>query len=155
MLGKALVLTAGHSSPVRVCRHIPLVYSFGMLKGFKEFISRGNVIDLAVGVIIGVAFAGIVDSLSKDIITPVIGLLGGQPDFSAIKPYGIGIGNFINAVISFLIKAAGLYFLIVLPFSRFGKRLATTAPPSAQEVLLAKILTVLERRSPAGDTSVV
>jgi large conductance mechanosensitive channel len=98
-----------------------------MLKGFKDFISRGNVIDLAVGVIIGAAFAGIVDSLSKDIITPIIGLVGGQPDFSAIKPYGIGIGNFLNAVISFLIKAAGLYFLIVLPFSRFANRLVTTA----------------------------
>jgi large conductance mechanosensitive channel len=122
-----------------------------MLKGFKEFISRGNVIDLAVGVIIGAAFAGIVDSLSKDIITPIIGLLGGQPDFSAIKPYGIGIGNFVNAVISFLIKAAGLYFLIVLPFSRFANRLVTSAPTPAQELLLAKILAVLERRTPATD----
>src|SRR4051812_19051503 len=126
-----------------------------MLKGFKEFISRGNVIDLAVGVIIGVAFAGIIDSLSKDIITPIIGLLGGQPDFSAIKPYGIGIGNFINAVISFLIKAAGLYFLIVLPFSRFGNRLVAAAPLPAQEVLLAKILAVLERRTTADGKTVV
>ncbi|MFL6416077.1 MAG: large conductance mechanosensitive channel protein MscL [Bryobacteraceae bacterium] len=126
-----------------------------MLKGFKEFISRGNVIDLAVGVIIGVAFAGIIDSLSKDIITPIIGLLGGQPDFSAIKPYGIGIGNFINAVISFLIKAAGLYFLIVLPFSRFGNRLVAAAPPPAQEVLLAKILAVLERRTTADGKTVI
>ena len=132
-----------------------LVYPFGMLKGFKDFISRGNVIDLAVGVIIGAAFAGIVDSLSKDIITPIIGLVGGQPDFSAIKPYGIGIGNFLNAVISFLIKAAGLYFLIVLPFSRFATKLVTTAPPPAQEVLLAKILTVLERRTATGDKAIV
>src|SRR5436305_1682661 len=124
-----------------------LVYPFGMLKGFKDFISRGNVIDLAVGVIIGAAFAGIVDSLSKDIITPSIGAIGGQSDFSAIKPYGIGIGNFLNAVISFLIKATGLYFLIVLPFSRFATRLTVQAPPNSQEVLLAKILTVLERRT--------
>ena len=56
-----------------------------MLKGFRDFIARGNVIDLAVGVIIGAAFGGIVDSLTKDLITPLIGLLGGQPDFSAIK----------------------------------------------------------------------
>jgi len=132
-----------------------LVYSFGMLKGFKEFISRGNVIDLAVGVIIGAAFAGIVDSLSKDIITPIIGLVGGQPDFSAIKPYGIGIGNFLNAVISFLIKAAGLYFLIVLPFSRFANRLVTTAATPAQEVLLAKILSVLERRTAPDGKAIV
>jgi large conductance mechanosensitive channel len=126
-----------------------------MLKGFKEFISRGNVIDLAVGVIIGAAFAGIVDSLSKDIITPIIGLVGGQPDFSAIKPYGIGLGNFINAVISFLIKAAGLYFLIVLPFSRFANRLVTAAPPVAQEILLAKILSVLERRTVPDGKAIV
>ncbi len=131
------------------------MYSFGMLKGFKDFISRGNVIDLAVGVIIGAAFAGIVDSLSKDIITPIIGLVGGQPDFSAIKPYGIGIGNFLNAVISFLIKAAGLYFLIVLPFSRFASRLVAAAPPTGQEVLLAKILAVLERRPAVGEKSLV
>src|SRR5436305_12973672 len=109
-----------------------LVYPFGMLKGFKDFISRGNVIDLAVGVIIGAAFAGIVDSLSKDIITPIIGLAGGQPDFSAIKPYGIGIGNFLNAVISFLIKASGLYFLFVLSFSRIAYRLSYQAPPISQ-----------------------
>jgi large conductance mechanosensitive channel len=114
-----------------------------MLKGFKQFISRGNVIDLAVGVIIGVAFAAVVDSLSKDIITPIIGLLGGQPDFSAIKPFGIGIGNFLNAVVSFLIKAAGLYFLIVVPFNRFHKRTPPPAPapppPSATERLLTDI----------------
>jgi large conductance mechanosensitive channel len=114
-----------------------------MLKGFKQFISRGNVIDLAVGVIIGVAFAAVVDSLSKDIITPIIGLLGGQPDFSAIKPFGIGIGNFLNAVVSFLIKAAGLYFLIVVPFNRFHKRTPPPAPapppPSTTEKLLTEI----------------
>jgi large conductance mechanosensitive channel len=132
-----------------------LVYSLGMLKGFKDFISRGNVIDLAVGVIIGAAFAGIVDSLSKDIITPIIGLVGGQPDFSAIKPYGIGLGNFVNAVISFLIKAAGLYFLIVLPFSRFASRLVAAAPPTGQEVLLAKILEVLERKTPPTGKAIV
>lgn len=113
-----------------------------LLTGFKNFISRGNVIDLAVGVIIGAAFGAIVDSLTKDIITPIIGLAGGQPDFSAIKPFGVGIGNFINAIISFVIKAAGLYFLIVLPFSRFASKLAP--PPSGQEILLAKILKAIE-----------
>ena len=113
-----------------------------MFKGFRAFISRGNVVDLAVGVILGVAFGAIVDSLTKDIITPIIGLFGGQPDFSAIRPYGIGIGNFINAVISFLIKAAGLYFLIVLPFGRFASKLAP--PPTPSEVLLSKILVAIE-----------
>ena len=120
-----------------------------VLKGFKAFISRGNVVDLAVGVVMGVAFSAIVDSLSKDIIGPIIGMMGGQPDFSSFKPFGIGIGNFINAVIAFLIKAAGLYFLIVLPFNRFAKRLA--AAPTVSEALLADIRDTLQTRlSPAS-----
>lgn len=118
-----------------------------VLRGFKDFISRGNVIDLAVGVIIGAAFGGIVDSLTKDIISPIIGLAGGQPDFSAIKPYGVGLGNFMNAVVNFLIKAAGLYFLIVLPFGRFASRLAM--PPTPSEVLLAQILKMMQERPAA------
>ena len=118
-----------------------------MLKGFRNFVARGNVIDLAVGVIIGAAFAGIVDSLSTDIITPVIGKLGGQPDFSDFKPGGIGIGNFINAIISFLIKAAGLYFLIVLPFNRFAARLAPVPVVTPSEKLLADIRDILSRNA--------
>ncbi len=121
-----------------------------MLKGFREFIARGNVIDLAVGVIIGVAFSGIVDSLVKDIVTPVLGLLGGQPDFSALKIGPVGVGNFINAVISFLIKAAGLYFLVVLPFNRLATRLAAAAPappPPLSETLLREIRDLLQKRA--------
>jgi len=102
-----------------------------MLKGFRDFIARGNVIDLAVGVIIGAAFSGIVDSLTKDVITPLIGLLGGEPDFSALKLGPVSIGNFINAILSFLIKAAGLYFLVLLPFTRFAARMAAAPPPPA------------------------
>ena len=67
-----------------------------MLKGFKDFIARGNIVDLATAVIIGVAFGAIVDSLVKDVITPVIGMLGGQPDFSAIRIGAVNIGNFIT-----------------------------------------------------------
>lgn len=115
-----------------------------MLKGFRDFIARGNVIDLAVGVIIGAAFSAIVDSLVKDLITPVIGMAGGQPDFSAIRIGSIGIGNFVNALISFLIKAAGLYFLIVLPFNRLAERLA--AAPTAQEQILIEIRELLRTR---------
>jgi large conductance mechanosensitive channel len=70
-----------------------------MLKGFRDFITRGNVIDLAVGVIIGAAFGAIVDSLVKDLITPIMGLIFGQPDFSAVKLGPIAIGNFINALV--------------------------------------------------------
>lgn len=114
-----------------------------MFKGFRIFIARGNVIDLAVAVIIGVAFGGIVDSLVKDIITPVIGLLGGQPDFSALKAGPVAVGNFINAVLAFVIKAAGLYFLIVLPFGRLVARMPVAAPPNPQEVLLREIRDLL------------
>jgi large conductance mechanosensitive channel len=117
-----------------------------MLKGFRDFIARGNVIDLAVGVIIGAAFSGIVDSLVKDIITPIIGMVGGQPDFSAIKMGSVTLGNFINAIVAFLIKAAGLYFLIVLPFNRLAARMAAAAPPSPTEVLLREIRDLLAQR---------
>ena len=115
-----------------------------MLKGFRDFIARGNVIDLAVGVIIGAAFGSIVDSLVKDIITPIIGMLGGQPDFSAVRIGGIGIGNFVNAVISFLLKAAGLYLLIVVPFNRFTAHLAAPATPT--ESLLKEIRDLLQQQ---------
>lgn len=121
-----------------------------MFKGFRDFIARGNIVDLASAVIIGVAFGAIVDSLVKDIITPVIGMLGGQPDFSSLKIGSIGIGNFLNAVISFLIKAAALYFLIVVPFNRFAKKLVAAAPPPApatqSELYLKEIRDLLAKR---------
>jgi large conductance mechanosensitive channel len=121
-----------------------------MLKGFRDFIARGNVVDLAVGVIIGAAFSGIVDSLVKDIVTPFLGLLGGQPDFSAWQVGPVNIGNFLNAVLSFLIKAAGLYFLIILPFNKLAARLRAEppppAPPTQTELLLAEIRDLLRKR---------
>jgi len=117
-----------------------------MLSGFRSFIARGNVIDLAVGVIIGAAFGGIVDSLTKDVITPIIGLLGGQPDFSAFKAGPVGLGNFVNTIVNFLIKAAGLYFLIVLPFNRYAARLVAAAPPSPSESYLKEIRDLLAAR---------
>ena len=117
-----------------------------MLRGFRDFIARGNVIDLAVGVIIGAAFGAIVDSLVQDVITPLIGLVGGQPDFSAIRLGPIGVGNFINALVAFLIKAAGLYFLIVIPFNRLAASMAKVAPPSPQEVLLTEIRDLLQKK---------
>jgi large conductance mechanosensitive channel len=116
-----------------------------MLQGFKKFVARGNVIDLAVGVIIGASVGEIVNSLVRDIITPLIGMMGGQPDFSAIKVGAIGIGSFINNVISFLIKAAALYFFIVVPFNRFASKL--TPPPSPTETLLGEIRDTLKGRA--------
>lgn len=121
-----------------------------MLKGFRDFIARGNVVELAAAVILGVAFNGIVDSLVKDIVTPLVGLLGGQPDFSALYLGPVAIGNFINAVISFVIKAAGVYFLIVMPFSRLAARMAAAppppAPPSPTETLLREIRDLLAQQ---------
>lgn len=122
-----------------------------MLRGFRDFVARGNVIDLAVGVIIGAAFGAIVDSLVKDLITPLIGLIGGQPDFSSIKIGPVTLGNFLNALLSFLIKAAGLYFLIVLPFNRIAARFSAAPPPS--EAYLREIRDLLVAQKKAGSAS--
>lgn len=93
-----------------------------MLKGFRDFILRGNVVDLAVAVVIGAAFSGIVNALVKDLITPLIGAIGGQPDFSnltfTINNSEFLIGAFINSLISFLIISAVIYFLVVLPINK-------------------------------------
>jgi len=119
-----------------------------MLKGFKDFIMRGNVMDLAVAVIIGGAFGAIVNSLVKDVITPAIGAIGGQPDFSAIKLGPILIGNFLNAVVSFLFIATALYFFLVVPFNRFSKKQEAAPPPAPPEdvVLLKQIRDLLAKR---------
>ncbi len=83
-----------------------------MLKEFKEFALKGNVVDLAIGVIIGSAFGSIVSSVVEDILTPIIGAIFGQPDFSGIKAGPVMIGNFINAVINFLIIALCLFAVV-------------------------------------------
>jgi large conductance mechanosensitive channel len=112
-----------------------------MIDGFKNFLLRGNVVDLAVGVIIGAAFGAIVDSLVKDVITPIIGLIGGTPDFSSIKLGAINIGNFINALVAFLIKAAALYFIVVVPMSRAMALMKK--PESAPVVAIAEDVKLL------------
>ena len=113
-----------------------------MLEGFKNFILRGNIVDLAVAVIIGAAFGAVVDSFVKDLITPLIGLIGGQPDFSSIAigakevvkngqttfEGGVRIGSFLNAIIAFLIKAAAVYFLVVIPITRLMALINKPAP---------------------------
>ncbi len=118
-----------------------------MLKGFREFLMRGNAIDLSVGVIVGAAFGAIVDSLSKDIITPIVALFVGEPDFSGIRLGPLGIGTFINSVINFIIKAAALYFLIVVPFMRIAQRFAPAAAgPTPTESYLKEIRDLLSKR---------
>jgi large conductance mechanosensitive channel len=123
-----------------------------MIKGFRDFIMRGNVIDLAVGVIMGAAFGAIVNSLVADIITPIIGMIFGAPDFSAIKLGAINVGNFINVVVSFLFTAIGVYFFIVTPINQLKKmttrqqEAAPPPPPPRQEVLLEEIRNLLAKQ---------
>jgi len=103
-----------------------------MLKGFRDFILRGNVVDLAVAVILGVAFNSIVTSLVNDVLNPLIDATIGRPDFSGVVlNVGSGhikIGNFFNAAISFLIVASVVYFAIVLPINHLLSKLKKPAP---------------------------
>lgn len=123
-----------------------------MFRGFRDFILRGNVVDLAVAVIIGAAFTQVVNSMVSDIITPLIGLLGSTPDFSALKLGPLAIGKFINAVLSFLIVAAVVYFIVVVPMNKLAeKRKAegkeTPTAPSEDVKLLREILEELKKKS--------
>jgi large conductance mechanosensitive channel len=79
----------------------------------------------------------------KDLITPLLGLVGGSPDFSALKLGPVAIGNFVNAIIAFLLKAAGLYFLIVVPYTHFAAKKAAAEPPP-EVVLLTEIRDLLK-----------
>lgn len=102
------------------------------LKDFKTFILRGNVVDLAVGIIIGAAFGAVVTALVKDLITPLIAAIGGQRDFSGIY-FSINnskfmIGDFINAIVSFLIIAAVVFFFVVRPVNMLMARRKTELP---------------------------
>jgi large conductance mechanosensitive channel len=105
-----------------------------MMKGFRDFILRGNVVDLAVAVILGAAFNGIVASLVGDVLNPMIAATIGKPDFSSVilNIHGghIKVGNFLNAAISFLIIASVVYFAIVLPLNALMSRLNKPAPAS-------------------------
>jgi large conductance mechanosensitive channel len=135
-----------------------------MFKEFKEFAMRGNVIDLAVGVVIGAAFGKIVTSLVEQIIMPPIGLLTGGIDFSQMKwvlkpadntdpahkiaEVAIGYGNFINTLIQFLIIAFAI-FLVVKAINKLTRREeAAPAPPAADVVLLTEIRDLLKAQNP-------
>ena len=104
------------------------------MKGFKQFLLRGNVIDLAVAVVIGAAFGAVVTALVKDLITPLIAAIVGKPDFSGIFFTVNGskfmMGDFINATVSFLLISAAVYFFVVLPVNTIMSRLKRgQAPP--------------------------
>jgi large conductance mechanosensitive channel len=98
-----------------------------MLKGFRQFLLRGNVVDLAVAVVMGGAFGALVTALVKDLITPLIAAIVGKPDFSAIgfriNGSQFPIGDFINALVSFLLIATAVYFFIVVPLNAFMERM--------------------------------
>ncbi len=104
------------------------------MKGFKQFIMRGNVLDLAVAVVMGAAFGAVVTALVKDLLTPLIAAIVGKPDFSAIQ-FEVNaskflIGDFINALISFILIAAAVYFFVILPMNALMARMRRgEAPP--------------------------
>jgi large conductance mechanosensitive channel len=121
-----------------------------MLNGFREFILRGNVVDLAVAVVTGAAFGALVTSFTADILTPLLGLVG-VPDFSELTlttPGGavIAYGNFLNALVSFLLVAAAIYFFVVSPLNALEARrqrgaestpTTKTCPECASEIPMA------------------
>ena len=124
-----------------------------MLKGFRDFLMRGNVVDLAVAVIIGAAFGGVVSAFADDFIGGIIGAIGGSPDFGSagaeVNGSKIIWGSTITALINFLIVAAVIYFVIVVPMTRFQERMrrgdadAPTPAPSDEARLLTEIRDLL------------
>jgi large conductance mechanosensitive channel len=105
-----------------------------MLSGFKKFILRGNVVDMAVGVVIGAAFGGVVTALTTDLLTPLIAAIVGKPDFSSLQFTINGnlfpIGHFVNAIVSFLLIAAAIYFFVVTPVNALVARMHKEPAPA-------------------------
>lgn len=108
-----------------------------MFKGFREFVLRGNVVDLAVGVVIGAAFGAVVSAFVKDLLTPLIAAIAGKPDFSAFYAELHGAkflyGDFLNVLISFLLIAAAVYYFVVLPVNALNTRFTKQALPDKKK----------------------
>jgi large conductance mechanosensitive channel len=108
-----------------------------MLKGFKEFIARGNVVDLAIAVVIGAAFGALVASFVADLVTPLIAAIFGKQDFSdlyfTINGSRFTYDNFINALISFLLVAIAVYFVVVAPMNHWRQRKAAGQDPTTRK----------------------
>jgi large conductance mechanosensitive channel len=126
-----------------------------MVKGFREFILRGNVVDLAVGIVIGGAFAKIVDALIKGFITPVIAAIFGKPSLDDVGTFTINnaqfsIGIILTAIINFVLVAAAIYFFVVIPVnklrSRFEKPIEEQLAGPTEVELLAEIRDALQAR---------
>jgi large conductance mechanosensitive channel len=105
-----------------------------MLSGFKQFILRGNVVDLAVGVVIGAAFGGVVTALTKDLLTPLIAAIVKAPDFSGLKwtlnGSTFAYGDFVNTLISFILVAGAVYFFVVTPINALIARTRKDPAPA-------------------------
>ncbi|HET6476821.1 MAG TPA: large conductance mechanosensitive channel protein MscL [Thermoleophilia bacterium] len=108
-----------------------------MLKGFREFVMRGNVVDLAVAVVIGAAFGAVITAFVANIITPLIAAIFGQPDFSGltftINGSVFRYGLFLNAVISFLLVAAAIYYVVIVPMNKIKERREQGQDPTVKE----------------------
>ncbi|HEV1998363.1 MAG TPA: large conductance mechanosensitive channel protein MscL [Candidatus Dormibacteraeota bacterium] len=108
-----------------------------MFKEFKAFLLRGNVVDLAVAVVIGAAFGVIVTAFVKDLVTPLIAAIGGKPDFSGIyftvNNSKLLIGDFVNAVIAFVIIAAVIFFFVIRPMQRLMPKPSVEEAPQTRE----------------------
>lgn len=125
------------------------------MKGFRTFLLRGNVVDLAIAVVIGAAFGAVITALVKDLLTPLIAAIGGKPDFSALS-FTINnsrflYGDFINAVIAFIILAAVVYYLVVVPMNALIARSRKEPPPDPATRQCPECLSVINvaaRRCP-------
>ena len=127
-----------------------------MFRQFRDFLLRGNVVDLAVAVVVGAAFGAVVTALVKDLITPLIAAIGGKPNFGnlafTINGSRFAYGDFINAVVSFVIISAAIFFLVVKPVSTLMERRKRGEEPEAEAVpedvvLLGEIRDLLRDRA--------
>ena len=127
-----------------------------MLKGFKAFLMRGNLVELAVAFVIGTAFAALVLSLVDNVLMPIIGKLGGEPNFDSIDIADIPIGAFITDLVGFLFIAAAVYFMVVLPYTKYEeyrrRHRGEEEPEELEEntLLLREIRDALTRRDTAS-----
>ena len=120
-----------------------------VIKGYRDFIIRGNVIDLAVGVIMGAAFKTVVDNLVTGLLEPIIAIIFGQPDVSHVGQFTIhhvhfGLGLVLTAVINFLLVAAAVYFFVVTPINRLRPVLSDEEKPTSDNELLTEIRDLLK-----------
>ena len=130
-----------------------------MLKGFKDFLMRGNVVDLAVAFVIGAAFAAVVKALVDGLINPLIAAVVGKPDLSQVGFFTLNGANFsvgivLAALLNFVVVAAAIYFVVVLPLNKLAERRArglepATSSPSEEVALLTEIRDLLTRRDGA------